>query len=105
MVRTKLLAMLVAVGLVCGVALAADTTTKPAGLSGKIVKVDGDKVIVKPDQKDAKEVTVATDAKTKVTVDGKEGKLADLKATMAVMVTPAEGTAELIAAKAVAAGG
>jgi hypothetical protein len=105
----RLLAVTAVVGLVFGVAFSGDSeskpATKPATLVGKVVKVDGEKVVVRPDQKDAKEVTVATDAKTKVTIDGKEAKVAELKVNMTATVTPAEGVAEKIEAKAPAAGG
>ena len=43
-----------------------------------------------------KEVTVATDDKTVVTLDDKDAKLADLKADMFVRITPATGTAEKV---------
>ena len=107
MTCARLLAALAAVGLVLSVAFAVETDTKPAvkTLVGKVVKVEGEKVIVKTGDKEPKEVTVTTDAKTKVTVDGKEAKVADLKANMSVTVTPAEGIAEKIEAKAPAAGG
>jgi preprotein translocase subunit YajC len=67
-------------------------------LHGKIVSVDTDKgtLVVKPKAGD--NVTVATDANTKVTLDGKDAKLADLKADMMVVVAPATGIAKTIAA-------
>jgi len=72
---------------------------KPAAaatLQGKVVNVDGANVVVKAAKK---EVTVATDDKTTVTIDGNAAKVADLKAGMQVVVTPAEGIATEIKAK------
>ena len=66
-----------------------------ATLKGKVVSVQDANVVVKAAKK---EVTVATDDKTKVTLDGNEAKVADLKAGMLVIVTPAEGTATEIKA-------
>jgi len=68
---------------------------KKAGkaLHGSVVKVDGDKLTIKAKEK---ETVVATDANTKVTIDGKDAKLADLKEGQVVTVTPAEGTAQTI---------
>jgi len=65
-------------------------------LKGTVVKVDEQGVVtVKVEDK---EVTVTTDDKTAVTIDSKEAKVADLKADMTVVVTPAEGTATKIEA-------
>jgi hypothetical protein len=44
------------------------------------------------------EVTVTTDVNTKVTLDGKEAKLSDLKAGLYALVTPSTGTAKEIKA-------
>jgi len=80
----------------------AQTATRPArGLRGTIVKVDGTNVVVKTMARggaESKEVTVATDDKTAVTIEGKEAKVADLKAGLLVNVTPTEGTATKITA-------
>jgi RNase P/RNase MRP subunit p29 len=70
------------------------------GLEGAVVKVDGKNVIVKTRGPDAKEVTVATDEKTKVIIDEKVCKLEDLKAEMRVTVIPETGTAAKIIAMA-----
>ncbi len=53
------------------------------GVMGRLVKVDGNNLIVNVRQK-PKEVTVATDDKTKFIVDCEPGKLADLKPGMGV---------------------
>ena len=66
---------------------------KAKALHGAVVKVDGDKLTIKVKDK---ETVVATDANTKVTIEGKDAKLADLKADQVVTVTPAEGTAQTI---------
>jgi UDP-N-acetylglucosamine transferase subunit ALG13 len=82
-----------------GTAEKVNATSK--GLNGAIVKVDGKNVIVKTGRGDtAKEVTVATDEKTKVFVDDKAAKLEDLKADMRVTVLPETGTATKVIARA-----
>jgi hypothetical protein len=100
----KLLALVVVLGMV-GVAVAAEgdapKKTRTPGIWGKIVKVEGTNIVVAArtrGSEDTKEVTVATDDKTVVTLDGKEAKLADLKADMFVRITPATGTAEKVIA-------
>jgi len=99
-----LLAALAVVGLVFGTVCGVEKDAKPVAktLVGTVVKVDGDKVVVKAGDK---EVTVATDKDTKVTLDGKEAKIGDLKAKMPVTITPAEGAAQKIEAKKLAGGG
>ena len=82
-----------------GTATKVDATSK--GMRGAIVKVDGKNVVIKSGMGDnAKEVTVATDEKTKVFVGGKAAKLEDLKADMRVTVLPETGTAKKILAMA-----
>jgi hypothetical protein len=67
---------------------------KKAGLKGSVVKVDGNNVVISAGKKtEAKEVTVATDDKTVITIEGKPGKLADLKPGQKVVITPETGTA------------
>lgn len=71
-------------------------------VQGSVVKVDGEKLIIqtKTNRKAAgEEKTIETGKDTKVTVDGKEGKLVDLTAGMNVKVTPATGKATKIVAK------
>jgi hypothetical protein len=70
----------------------------PQGLHGKVVSVNGANVTVKTR---AKEVVVATDAGTAVTIGGNiaTNGVADLKPGMRVLVTPKIGTAKKIAAK------
>ncbi len=90
------LAVCVVVGLVLGgFCFAADAPDTKA-LVGTIVKVSDEKLAVKVGDK---EVIVTTDKDTKVTVDGKDAKVSDLKATMTVSVTPADGVAQKIDAK------
>ncbi len=98
---------LLAVAIVLGVAtlaMAQDKDApkeKPKGLYGKVVKVDGKNLVVKvraaKPGDEPKEVTIATDDKTEVTIEGKPAKLEDLKADMRVLVTPETGTAARIA--------
>lgn len=105
----KLLGMLMALALtfaLAGFAQAAPKADKAArkakALAGQVVSVDGTKLTIKTrDQdKNVKEVVVTTDASTKVTVDGKDGKLSDISAGMRVKVSPAEGLATSIEATA-----
>jgi hypothetical protein len=102
------LAAVLAVVLMVGVVNAADAPKpekKRAGLRGEVVKVDGTNLVISAGKKDAKkEVTVATDDKTVVTVAGNPGKLADLKAGDRVSVTPETGTATKIEVMAPKAG-
>lgn len=96
---TKWMAVLAIVAMVSAVHAADDPkpAKKNAGLRGKVVKVDGTNLVISSGKKgEEKEVTVATDAKTVVTIEGKEGKLADLTAGQRVVVTPPTGTAEKI---------
>jgi hypothetical protein len=94
-VWTKLFVVLAIVAMVSAVNAADAPKKKP--LRGKVVKVDGTNLVINAGKKgEEKEVTVATDAKTVVTIEGKEGKLADLHAGQRVMVTPDTGTAEKI---------
>jgi ABC-type enterochelin transport system substrate-binding protein len=91
MKAAKLLAVFAVLGMV-SFCVAQDA---PKCLTGTVVKVDGANVTVKAAEK---EVVVATNDKTVVTIDGKEAKVADLKAGMAVTVTPDTGTATKIVA-------
>ena len=100
----KLLALAVVLGMV-GVAVAAEgdapKKTRPPGIMGKIVKIDGTNIVIAKRTRGSDqttEVTVATDDKTVVTLDRKEAKLADLKADMFVFVTPETGTAAKVSA-------
>jgi hypothetical protein len=92
---SKLAAVLTVVALLCAVQTVEAAKVKP--LRGQVVKVDGTNLVIKTGKKgEQKEVTVATDAKTVVTIDGKEGKLADLHEGQRVSITPDTGTAETI---------
>lgn len=71
------------------------------GLKGSVVKVDGTKLVISAGKKsDPKEVTVETDDKTVITVDGTAAKLADLKPGQKVTISPDTGTATKIEATA-----
>ena len=109
MFASKLFASVLALA-VAGPVLAADKPAekpgdkKPAAgadkpkaktLKGAVVKVDGTNLVIKAG-KEGKETTVSTNNETKVTIEGKDAKLADLKADQLVTVTPAEGTAQTI---------
>jgi hypothetical protein len=79
---------------------AAKKAEKKDTLTGVVVKVDGANVVVKARVAgEVKEITVATDAKTTVTIDGKESKVSALAEKMTIKVSPAKGTATKIEAK------
>ncbi len=76
---------------------------KAKSLMGKVVKVDGAEVVISTKvkgEKEAKEVRVTTNADTVVTIDGEAGSVAALTEGMMVKVTPEDGTATKIEAKA-----
>ena len=78
---------------------AAKLTPKNGKHAGHFVKVDGKNLVYKGGKKGAgKEYEVATDDKTKVTIDGKEGKLDDIKPDTLIEVTVADKIATVIAA-------
>jgi hypothetical protein len=99
-VWTKLFAVLAIVMMVSAVHAAdeAKPGKKNKPLRGTVIKVDGSNLVINAAKKgeDKKEVTVATDAKTVITIEGKEGKLADLHEGQKVAITPDTGTAEKI---------
>ena len=78
----------------------ANAPAKAPGLRGQIVSVaaDGNVVVKVTSRKGDKEVTVATNKDTVVTIDGADKKVADLTKDLYVVVTPAEGTATKIVA-------
>ena len=79
----------------------AEKAPKAKSLKGVVKEVQGDKVVVTVGKGEkAKDVTVATDASTKVVIEGKDAAVADLKAGQEVTVTPDEGTATKIEVKA-----
>jgi hypothetical protein len=98
-VWTKLVAVLAIVAMV-SVVNAADKpakAAKKAKLKGEVVKVDGTKLVIKGGKKAGNaEITVETDAKTVVTIEGKESKLSDLQPGQHVTITPNTGVAEKI---------
>lgn len=72
---------------------------KPKTIKGHFVKVEGMELTFKGGVKGkGRDHTVKIDDKTKVTVDGKEGKISDLKGEEYIEVTEAAGVASLIAA-------
>ena len=111
---TKFLVVIAIIGMF-GVAKAADDqkapankqdkakTEKPAradkagkkanAVKGEVVSVDGSVLKIKTGKKNQeKEVTVATDTKTAVMIEGKAAKLADLKAGQKVNIMMADET-------------
>ena len=75
-----------------------EKVAKPKALKGKLVKVDGSNLVLSVGKKneEAKEVTIATDGNTKVVIDGKEAKLADIPAGATIGVLPDTGVAQQI---------
>ena len=68
-------------------------------VAGKVQKVDGNTLTVLAGRgKKAAEVTVTTDAETKVKVNGQDGTLAQIKPGMRVVATPNTGTAKMVRA-------
>ena len=69
-------------------------------VTGLVQKVDGDKLTVLAGRgKKAAEVTVTTDASTKVKVNGQDGKLDQIKPGMRVVAKPNTGTAKTVVAR------
>jgi preprotein translocase subunit YajC len=97
--QMKVGTVLAAVAILCmaGVAFADDAKPVSRGIYGQVVTAAGadGKIVVKVGEK---EVTVATDANTAVTLDGNAAKVADVKKDMWVAVQPSEGTATKITA-------
>jgi hypothetical protein len=78
----------------------------PNTIAGKVQKVEGTTLTVTTGRgKKAAEVTVTTDADTKVKVNGQEGKLDQIKPGMHVVAKPNTGTAKTIIANDAGAGG
>ncbi|HET6250778.1 MAG TPA: hypothetical protein VFE47_24020 [Tepidisphaeraceae bacterium] len=93
-------ALLALVGFV-GFGHAADAKTHKH--TGTFVKIDSGVMTYKGLRAPNKEHTIKVDdAKTKVTVEGKDAKLADIKADMYLTITDEDGTAVAIAATATA---
>jgi hypothetical protein len=97
-----MLAVVAILGVVGGVALAEGDNPAVKTLKGVVVKADvkddgtGTVTVTCGKGEAKKEVAVAVDAKTVVTIEGKEAKAADLKAGQHVVVTPDTGTATKI---------
>lgn len=68
----------------------ADSGKKAHHMKGTISSIDGDTVVVSVTNKSgtAKDHKVKTDSNTKITLDGKDAKLSDLKSGQEVTVTP-----------------
>jgi ribosomal protein S17 len=76
-----------------GQAHAQKVQAKKRTVKGTVSSVDGETVVVSVTSKKTgatKDRKIKTDDKTKVTVDGKEAKLSDLKAGQQVVITPGE---------------
>jgi biopolymer transport protein ExbD len=88
----KAVVSLVVLVLVTGIATAAT-------LEGTIKKVDADKSTVVVTDKDKKDTTVTLNKDAKITLDGKEAKIADLAAGQTVTVTHDDTKASKVEAK------
>lgn len=89
---SKLLALVVVFG-IAGLVSAKDASAaKP--VHGHFVKLDGKNIVIKSGHKgEEKEVSVPTDDKTTVTIDGKSATLSDLKEGQNVTITETNGVA------------
>lgn len=76
-----------------GFALSAMAQDKPSLVYGTVVSVDaaGGKIVITP--KGGSDVTVSTDANTKIRVKDKDATLVDVQPGMLLRVSPATGTA------------
>ncbi len=70
-----------------------------ATLEGTIKKVDSDKNTIVVKAKGDKEVTVTVNKDAKVTLDGKDAKLTDLKEGQTVKITHEDNKASAVEAK------
>lgn len=79
---------------------AASGQQKHRAVHGTVVKVDGSTLVISVTNKNGqtRDRKIKTDDKTKVTVDGKDAKLADLKAGEKVTITTEKRVATEIAA-------
>jgi hypothetical protein len=78
-----------------------DKTAKrdPNSVVGKVQKVDGNTLtVLQGHGKKAGEVTITTDANTKIRVNGQDAKLTDIKPGMRVVASPNTGTATKVVA-------
>jgi len=104
---SKLIALLAVVAVAGAVfAMTPTTTSKPAGLEGTFVKMDGAKLLMKVKEGDKMvDKTVLTTDKTTVKVGDADAKLTDLKEGQRILVTlddkAAEPTAASVKARAV----
>ena len=76
-----------------GQAQAQQVQAKKRTVKGTVSSVDGETLVVSVTNKktgEKKDRKIKTDDKTKVTLDGKDAKLADLKAGQEVTITPGD---------------
>ena len=66
-------------------------TARAPGVRGKVTKVENGKITVAA--RGGAEATVTVDDKTKVTLDGADAKIGDIKEGMFISATPETGTA------------
>ena len=103
---SKLIAMLAVVAVASAVfAMTPTTTSKPTGLEGAFVKMDGATLVLKVKEGDKTvEKTVLTTDKTTVKVGDADAKLTDLKEGQRIAVTldekATEATATAVKARA-----
>ena len=86
MIRRTMLALAAAAVVVWATPVYAEEEEKPGTHEGKVVKVDGTKLTM-TDKEGKKEHTHVIPADAKITLDGKEAKLSDLKAGAKLKVT------------------
>ena len=95
---TRLVALAIATMSV-STAIAAKKPARPT-LEAIVISLDGTTLALNAaEEKHFTRITLATSAKTEVMIDGKPGKLADIKPGQVLIVTPAKGTPTLIETK------
>jgi hypothetical protein len=81
-----MMAAMLVLALMAGVTQAADKKVKPVTVAGSITAVSADSITVQPGDAAKPAVTAAITDATKIKVDGKDAKAADLKVGQKVRV-------------------
>jgi hypothetical protein len=89
-----------ATGALCVSTAVAAKKPPRATLEALVISVDGAKLVLdSADEKHFTRIVLATSGKTEITIDGKPGKLSDLKEGQHVIVSPVKGTPTLVEGK------
>jgi hypothetical protein len=98
--KTYMWFAVLATGALCASTAVAAKKPPRATLEALVISVDGTKLVLdSADEKHFTRLVLATSGKTEVTIDGKPGKLSDLKEGQHVIVSPVKGTPALVEAK------